>query len=195
LTVLPSLHITSLTTSESGPVNTPVDSATVTFSSPIDLTSLTASDLTLALDGGPNLLTGPLQIGLGPGTVNAYQISGPSALTQANGQYTLTIDAAGVSDSIGAGTGTASVTWLMDTVVPDSSVAPLAAVQAGTSFAVTAVGDDVAPAAGVPVSQLVACDLYVSTAGGPKASQISAASSFLKPSAVAQPRRRRSTTR
>jgi hypothetical protein len=79
----------------------------------------------------------------------------------------LTLNGLGVSDAAGPGTGTASVTWLMDSTPPDSNVAPLAAVQSSTNFAVTAVGEDTVVGPGVPNSGLIACDLYVSTDNGP----------------------------
>ncbi len=169
LTVLPALYVTSLTIAAGADVNASVDSATVTFSGPILASTLNAGALSLTLNGGPNLITNgtSLQIQQVPGTLDSYQIRGLSNLTQENGTYLLTLNAAAVSDAVGAGEGVASVSWLMDTVAPDSNVAPLAAVQTGTQFTVTAVGADVSPAPGVETSQLVACALYVSTNGGP----------------------------
>ncbi len=55
----------------------------------------------------------------------------------------------------------------MDSLPPDSNVVALSPVEDSLSFAVTAVGSDPSDTPGIPTSGLVACDLYVSTDGGP----------------------------
>jgi hypothetical protein len=102
-----------------------------------------------------------------PGSASSYQITGLSALNQADGSYVLSLDASGVSDTVGAGEGIATISWLVDTMPPDSNVAPLPAVETSSTFPVTAVGDDPGPSPSGQGSGLVACDLYVSTNGGP----------------------------
>jgi hypothetical protein len=167
LTVLPALHVTALTIDAGGAQAQPVNSATVTFSAPINPSTINASDLSLSLDGGPDLITGPISVQAVSGSASSDQITGLSALNQANGTYTLSLDASGVSDAVGAGVGVATISWLVDTTAPDSNVAPLPAQETSLTFPVTAVGDDPGPSPSGQGSGLVACDLYVSTDGGP----------------------------
>ena len=165
LTVLPALHVTSLTIPQASNSATPVDSVTVTFSGPVFASGL-ASALSLTLGGTPVAIPSTIQIQPVAGAVGAYQISGLSKVTQTNGQYMLTINATKVSDALGAGFGVATIAWLMDTSAPDSNAVSPAATTSVT-IPVTAVGDDVTIKPGVPNSALVACDLYVSVDGAP----------------------------
>jgi hypothetical protein len=167
LTVLPELQLTAVALpSPSTDFNTAIDSVQVTFSVPINPVTLSSGAVSLAFNGGPNLISGPLAVSLVAGTTSTYQISGLAALTGNQGTYVLTVHAAAVSNPGGPGIGTSSVTWVMDTTAPDSNVAALPETETSLSFPVTAVGDDPGPAPNVATSGLVACDLYVSTNGG-----------------------------
>lgn len=110
---------------------TPVDAIDVTFSKPIALSSFTTADLSLKLNGGPNLLTGAetiSSIGSPYGTGTTYRIAGVAGLTNLDGKYTFTVNAAGVTDVVSgvAGSGAASTTWTLKRVPPKvSAFAPI----------------------------------------------------------------------
>ena len=110
LTVLPILQVVTIATGVTGPIHTPFDAVTVTFTDPITPAAL-ASALSLTVNGGPNLITGPLQVATVAGMTDTYQISGLAALAGANGTYLLTVDASKLSDVAGPGAGTATATW------------------------------------------------------------------------------------
>ena len=84
------------------PRNTPVESVDVTFDESVDPTTFDYHDLTLTLDGGPNLINGSVTIVPVAGSPDAYRIAGLSTLTAAAGIYRLAVDAAGVADLYGA---------------------------------------------------------------------------------------------
>ena len=70
---------------------------------------------------GPNLITSGVSLSLVSG--DTYAIGGLSALTTAQGEYTLTVNAADIQDQNGvAGTNSLSTSWLMDTTAPSSHV-------------------------------------------------------------------------
>jgi hypothetical protein len=97
----------------------PVDSLDVQMSEPINLSTFNASDLTLTLDGGSNLITGAVTVTLQDAVANIYRINGLTDLTGADGHYTLTVNAAGIQDLVGNfGTGSGSVTWVMNAASP-----------------------------------------------------------------------------
>lgn len=97
--------------------NTPVNSLDVTFSKPIRLASFDFTDLQLTLDGGANLISGPLAIQSVAGST--YRITGLGSLTADSGEYLLTVKASEVDDGAGNnGTGQLSVGWRMDTTAP-----------------------------------------------------------------------------
>jgi hypothetical protein len=115
-TVHPLLDATKVSPS---PRNAPVSSLEVGFDRPIDLDTFDYHALSLTLNGGPNLITNAVTIEAEPGTASGYLIDGLGALTQAEGSYTLTVDASGVKDTNGvSGVGTESTTWVMDTTAP-----------------------------------------------------------------------------
>ena len=115
------LTIASIATVSPNPRNTAVSSVSVAFSEPINLSSLTAGALTLTNNNGPNLITSAVKISLVSGST--YHINGLGALTTSNGNYTLTVNAAGIDDQYGnPGSGTLSTSWLMDTSPPTSKV-------------------------------------------------------------------------
>ena len=94
------------------PRNAPVDSVDITFTEPIDLTTFGIQALTLTQNGGPNLINGNVTIQAVPGTDATYQIGGLTALTTADGTYTLTVSAAQIQDlGDNLGSGTATIQW------------------------------------------------------------------------------------
>jgi hypothetical protein len=81
------------------PIGSAVNTITLDFSEAISPTSFDFQDLTLTRNGGSNLITAGVTIfGLSP---TRYQISGLGALTQLDGDYALTVNAAGVLDGGG----------------------------------------------------------------------------------------------
>ena len=92
------------------PIGAAVNTITLDFSEPINTTSFDFQDLTLTLNGGPNLITSAVSVlGLSP---TRYQASGLSSLTQLDGDYEITVNATGVRDSGGLhGFGTAVEQW------------------------------------------------------------------------------------
>jgi hypothetical protein len=75
-----------------------VDELTIVFNEPI--TGLDLGDLSLALDGGANLLTGAQTLTTSDNTT--WKLEGLAGLTNAVGQYTLTLASpAGISDLAG----------------------------------------------------------------------------------------------
>ncbi|MFI5455769.1 MAG: Ig-like domain repeat protein, partial [Isosphaerales bacterium] len=156
------LTVTAIAAVSPNPRNTAVSSIDVTFSEPINPTTFTDSDLTLTDNGGFNLITSAVTTSLVSGST--YQINGLSGLTASNGNYALTVNAAGIQDPFGnPGTNSLSTSWLMDTAPPTSSVSPLP--KRGTSlvFAVSVTGSD----AGSPPSGVASYDIYASTNGSP----------------------------
>ena len=80
------------------PRNTTVSTINITFTDPINPGTFTSSDLSLTDDGGPNLITSAVTIGLFSGST--YQIGGLTGLTAADGLYALTINTAGIQDHV-----------------------------------------------------------------------------------------------
>jgi len=99
------------------PTALPIDFVEVTFSHPIQPGTLSVEDLSLTRDGGPNLLGAGLTF-TQTGT-STFRVGPLAGLTDAEGQYTLTINATGVENLEGdAGVGTAVRTWTVDTTGP-----------------------------------------------------------------------------
>ena len=161
------LTITSVSAVTPNPRNTAVSNINVTFSEPIITSSLTAGALTLTDDGGSNLITGAVTLTLVSGST--YQIGGLAGLTTAQGEYTLTVNAADLQNSIGgAGAGLLSASWLMDTTAPTSHVAnTLGTSQTSDSFPVSVTFSDPAGPGGAPASGVVSVSLYDSVNNGP----------------------------
>ncbi len=166
-TVGNSLAVNSITAVSPNPRHTAVSSVDVTFSEPVDLTTFTYADLTLTdNNGGANLITSAVTISLLSGST--YQINGLSALTTANGTYSLTVNATSIKDQNGvAGANSRSTSWLMDTTAPTSHVVnSLGTSQTTDSFAVTVSYSD--PTSGLsPASGVSSVDLYFSVNNGP----------------------------
>jgi len=161
-TVVSPLTITSLTAISPNPRNTSVSAIDVTFSEPINTTSLSPGALTLTDDGGSNLINSGVSLTLVSG--DTYQIGGLAGLTTIKGNYTLTVNAAGIQDPSGnPGSGTLSTSWLMDTSPPTSTVNPLPKRETSLTFAVSVTGSD----GGNPPSGVASYDIYASTNGGP----------------------------
>ncbi len=165
--ILSPLSVTSFTAVSPNPRHTAVSSVDVTFSEPVDLTTFTYADLTLTDNGGgSNLITNAVTISLVSGST--YQINLPSALTTANGTYSLTVNATDIKDQNGvAGTNFLSTSWLMDATSPTSHVVnSLGTSQSTDSFSVTVSYTD--PTSGLsPASGVSSVDLYYSVNNGP----------------------------
>lgn len=110
--------IVSLETVVPDPRTTAVDSLVIEFNKPIDLATFDYEDLVLSFNDGPeNRITPAVSItGLGD---NRYQISGLGALTDDDGQYRLTVFAAGIEDEFGnAGLGVENDNWTKGDFAP-----------------------------------------------------------------------------
>ena len=161
------LTISSVTGPASSATNSPVGSVDVTFSAPINLSTFTTANLSLTDNGGPNLITSAVTIGLVSGTTSTYEISGLSGLTTAEGTYVLTVNASGIQDEAGnVGTGSMSTSWLMDTTPPTSTVTTLPSQTTSTSFVVSVTGTDPNGSNGSTPSGIASFAIYVSNDGG-----------------------------
>ena len=99
------------------PRNTPVDTVEVAFSRSISALTFGLEDLTLTRNGGANLVTAVVQVS--QIETNRFLITGLNSLTQTSGEYLLTVNAAGVEDSVGTpGTGMLTASWSMITSGP-----------------------------------------------------------------------------
>ena len=151
------LGVASITAVAPNPRNTPVSDIQVTLTEPATFSVLA---LTLTDNGGPNLITNVVSINLVSGST--YQINGLAGLTTAEGNYTLTVNAAAFKDSGGAsGIGSLSTSWLMDTTTPTSKVSPLRPRESALSFSVAVTGTD----PGATPSGVASYEIYVSTNG------------------------------
>ncbi len=161
------LSITAVTGPATSATNSPVGTADVTFSAPINLSTFTIANLGLTDNGGPNLVTSAVTIALVSGTTSTYEISGLSGLTTAEGSYVLTVNASTIQDEAGnVGTGATSTSWLMDTTPPTSTVEVLPSQTTSTSFVVSVSGTDPRGANGSTPSGIASLAIYVSKDGG-----------------------------
>ncbi len=150
------------------PRNQAVDAVEVTFSEPIDLATLNAADLSLSRGGVSVVLEGDDLSFERLGTSTTYRVSGLGAFTSAEGAYELTIHAEGISDLVGiAGTGSATVNWLMDATAPSSVVNALPRRQSSLTFEVSVTGSDPASPTGTPASGVSFFDVFFSVDNGP----------------------------
>ena len=97
--------------------NMPVQTVDVVLSEPINPASFDYHALTLTLNGGPNLITSGVTVT----EINAttYRIGGLAALTAIDGDYVLTVNAAGLTDNAGnSGVGLLSDSWVLNNVGP-----------------------------------------------------------------------------
>jgi uncharacterized repeat protein (TIGR01451 family) len=156
------LGISSITPVSPNPRNTAVSDIDVTFDEPINLGTFTRSALTLTNNGGANLITGAANVSLVSGST--YQIGGLAGLTEANGEYTLTVNSSGIEDSDGNwGANSLSTTWLMDISPPTSTVNPLPVRETSLTFAVSITATD----QGSPASGVAYTTIYSSINNGP----------------------------
>ena len=97
--------------------NNPLNTIEITFTEAIDAATLTSADLILKR-GSSNIPLGG-QISIAHLSGATYKITGLAALTGINGAYSLTANAATVTDLLGnAGFGSRSFSWTMDTSAP-----------------------------------------------------------------------------
>jgi hypothetical protein len=161
------LTISSVTGPASTATKSAVGSVDVTFSAPVNLNTFTTANLILTDNGGPNLITSVVTIALVSGTTSTYEITGLSSLTNSDGTYVLTVNAAGIEDEAGnVANGSMSTTWLMDTTPPASSVTTLPSHTTSTSFVVSVAGTDPAGSNGSTPAGIAAFGIYVSKDGG-----------------------------
>jgi hypothetical protein len=170
----PTLEVLSIYAGTLGSRNTSLSSVEVVLNEPAGSNGFSTGALTLTDNGGPNLITGAVSITLvvtsvvpsAPGWT--YDISGLSGLTAAEGSYTLTINAADIADTSGTpGTGSRSVSWLMDTTPPTSTVSALPSQTTSTSFTVSVMATDPKGANGSAPSGVASITIYDSVNGGP----------------------------
>jgi uncharacterized membrane protein len=103
------------------PRNTPVDSVDVVFDEPIDPTTFDYHDVSLALNGGSNLVSSLVTVTPVSGSPDTYAIGGLTALTGAQGTYQLTVNAAGITDlsgDPGVDISSGSTDWTMNLTPP-----------------------------------------------------------------------------
>ena len=155
-------------TGVTNPTNQSQSNIEVTFSAPIKTSGLTLGALTLSLNNGGNLAGKSLTLSLVSGTTSTYAIGGLSSLTAAQGSYKLTVNAADILDQNGfAGSGAASVAWLMDSTAPSSSVVnTLGSSQSSDTFSVPVNFSDPAGPGETPASGVAMLELFVSIDGG-----------------------------
>jgi RHS repeat-associated protein len=161
------LTITSIAAVSPNPRNQAVSAIDVTFSIPINTSSLAPGALTLTDNGGANLINRGVSLSLVGGTTATYAIEGLAGLTTAQGLYALTVNADDIPDQNGnLGSGTLSTSWLMDTTPPTSTVSPLPKVGSRLVFPVTVTGTVPSEPAGSPTVDITSFAVYVSTNGG-----------------------------
>ncbi len=167
ISVVSPLSLTSLASVSPDPTNTAVSSVDVTFSEPINTSSLTDGALILTDNDGPNLIDSGVSLVLVSGTTSTYAISGLSELTAAQGLYALTVNAADIQDNNGNfGSGSLTTSWLMDTTPPTSTVSPLPQIGTSLKFTVTVTGTVPTEPVGSPTVDIASFNIYVSINGG-----------------------------
>ncbi len=115
-------RIASLEQPATNPRNIVVASLDVTFEAPINPGSFTWQDIALTRNGGPNLLTSAVTVQQVSPTV--YRIANFNWVIGQEGEYRFTVTATGILDAAGnGGTGSASVSWKMDTTRPGAASA------------------------------------------------------------------------
>ena len=107
-----------------------------------------------------------LTVALVPGTTSTYRLLGIDEL-DAEGTYTLTIDASQVHDAFGPGEGQASVSWMIDTTPPRSQVQKLPPETRSLQIHVKVMGRDPDGKGHAGGSGLASYELYVSRDKGP----------------------------
>jgi Ca2+-binding RTX toxin-like protein len=106
------------------PRSTAVNAITVDFSEAVKANTFDVSDITLTLNGGANLITPAVSIVSQSAT--RFQITGLSNLTNLDGNYQLTVNAAGIADIGGKlGAGSVSETWIKTATGNADTTAPI----------------------------------------------------------------------
>ncbi|MHB1556933.1 MAG: hypothetical protein ACYC61_05585, partial [Isosphaeraceae bacterium] len=99
--------------------NAPVTEIPVVFSGQINQPTFTLSDLSLTLDGGPNLITASSGVTIENTSGGSYDIKLPASLTTAEGNYVFSAVTTGILDANGNPVaGGDSTAWTMDTTAP-----------------------------------------------------------------------------
>ena len=146
--------------------NTPVTQVTVTLSEPAASNGFGIDALTLTDDGGSNLITSGVSITAVSGAT--YQIGGLSSLTAGEGMYSFTVNATKVVDAAGKpGSGSQSISWLMDTTTPNTKVEPLPASTTSTTFTLSVTGNDPDGPDGSPPSGIASYAIFESVDSKP----------------------------
>ncbi|GGA00444.1 Ig-like domain-containing protein [Okeania sp. KiyG1] len=97
--------------------NIPNPSITVTFDQAIAPESFNFQDITLTVDGGENLITENIEIEEQDETT--YVIKGLIPFQTEDGEYTLTVNGSGITDSAGNSIAdNLSTSWELDTIAP-----------------------------------------------------------------------------
>nr|WP_242055142.1 putative Ig domain-containing protein [Nostoc flagelliforme] len=105
------------------PRSTAVNAIVVDFSEAVKASTFDISDISLTVDGGANLITPAVSIVAQSAT--RFQITGLSNLTNLDGTYQLTVNAAGIADIGGKlGTGLVSETWIKTATGNSDTTAP-----------------------------------------------------------------------
>jgi hypothetical protein len=112
-------RIVALEQLATNPRNIVVRSLNVTFAQPIDPATFDYQAVTLSLNGGPNLIASDVTVT--PLNATTYKIANFNWVVGLPGTYTLTVNAAGLSDLAGnAGAGSTNETWQMILETPAS---------------------------------------------------------------------------
>ncbi|MGP0065832.1 MAG: hypothetical protein ACLQGP_19795 [Isosphaeraceae bacterium] len=161
------MALTAVGPATPNPRNTPVSTIDLAFNEPVNLSTFTDFDLTLAVNGGPNLITSAVTVM--PVSGSTYQIGGLAGLTTTSGQYTLTVNAKGIADLSGnLGSNSLSTSWLMDTTPPASHVInALGTSQTSDTFPVSVTFSDPTGPVVAPASGVSSVALYDSVNNGP----------------------------
>jgi hypothetical protein len=131
------------TVAELGPIATPrsepVASVPVTFSEPIDLATFTTADLTLTRNGAAVPLGADVTFTSGDDTT--VTVGGLAAYTTEQGDYVLTVNAAGITDKGGtAGTGSKAASFTVESADAPARIVNVAPITTPREEPVSAVG-------------------------------------------------------
>ena len=115
------------------PRNSSVNTVEVVFSRPINATTFSGSDITLTRNGGANLIDGGVSVSLLSG--NTYRISNLASQTGSGGNYSITVNGAGITDANGnAVSGTVTDSWVVDVTSPTVATSSFAATSMTVTF-------------------------------------------------------------
>ncbi|HYE31261.1 MAG TPA: CARDB domain-containing protein [Methylomirabilota bacterium] len=114
-------QVVELEKPSTNPRNIVVPSLEVRFNEPIDAATFTHADVSLTRNGGANLVTSAVSVARITDT--RYRIENFNWVSGLEGNYVLTVNAAGISDPAGnPGRGTASTSWTLDLGKPAAPV-------------------------------------------------------------------------